>query len=401
MRQRDGVRSVSGAKRKRAHTSTSTRASSHRRRLTRADESDESDESNESDEEEEEGAEPSGDEEEDDAEMLGSDDDVYDPDQPVEERRKVQRGLRGLLKNVTENSEEYLQQNSKGLRETIRKANSFVKDIKRPSEAASDSRLLVSTTDLSYRKTLRLTHGSLAQGLDVDEFVSKCITFMRQGRGIDQDDAPGLSSTQRRRRVSHVRDEGDGDQDEGDEGDMMNWAHLGRFGALPYVRRPALPGFMLGPLSVEKKLRKVTKRVAPLRPNSLTETRPEVLSVDDLAKRENDLTAICGKILHQLQRTQAEVQNTVIELIDDDMSDAERTRIMHKHGLRSTGGLDLMRFVVNPRSFGQTVENMFYVSFLIRDGRVEIEYDDNDLPALGALPIPFPRALSCSLTNLF
>jgi hypothetical protein len=164
---------------------------------------------------------------------------------------------------------------------------------------------------------------------------------------------------------------------------MMNWSHLGRFACLPYIRRPALPGFLLGPLSVEKKARKLAKRAAPFRPNDLTETRPEVLNVDELAKRENDLTAICGKILQQLQKVQAETQETVAELMDDDMSDEERTRIMHKHGLRSTGGIDLMRFVVNPRSFGQTVENMFYVSFLIRDGRVEIDFDEFDLPALG------------------
>jgi hypothetical protein len=196
------------------------------------------------------------------------------------------------------------------------------------------------------------------------------------------DDAPELSSTQRQRRRTTRGDE-DGEDDIGDEGDMMNWPHLGRFACLPYIRRPALPGFLLGPLSVEKKARKITKRTAPFRPNNLTETRPEVLNVEDLAKRENDLTAICGKILHQLQNIQADVQQTVMDSIEDDMEDEEKNKIMHQHGLRSTGGIDLMRFVVNPKSFGQTIENMFYVSFLIRDGRVEIDFDDYGLPALG------------------
>ncbi|KAG5930073.1 hypothetical protein E4U53_002313 [Claviceps sorghi] len=312
--------------------------------------------------------------------------DVYDPDQPLQERRILQKDLRNLLKDINENSEEYLQKDSRGLHEAILKANELSKKVKQTTEATIDSRLLVSTTDLSYRKALRLAQGSISQGLDVDEFVSKAITYMRHGAGISDDNAPELSSTQRQRRTVVSRrgndQEEEDDDDIGDDGDMMNWPHLGRFACLPYIRRPALPGFLLGPLSVEKKARKMTKRSAPFRPETLRETRPEVLNVDDMAKKENDLTAICTNILQHLHSIQAETQEIVADLIEDDMDDAEKTRLMHQHGLRSTGGIDLMRFVVNPDSFGQTVENMFYVSFLIRDGRVEIELDEHDLPAL-------------------
>ena len=354
MRQRSEARSASGAKRKRSNT-TNGRSKSQRRRTAQPD--DDSDED--------------------------SGEDVYDPDQPLQERRTVQKGYRDLLRDITENGEDYLNKDSSGLHETILKADALSKQLKQTTEATIDSRLLVSTTDLSYRKTLRLTQGSLSQGIDVDEFVSKCITYMRHGGGISDDDAPELSSTQRQRRTTRSRGDDDDDDDIGDEGDMMNWPHLGRFACLPHIRRPALPGFLLGPLSVEKKARKITKRSAPFRPDSLTETRPEVLDVEDLAKRENDLTAICGKILQQLQKLQADTQETVAELIDEDMDDEEKTKIMHNHGLRSTGGIDLMRFVVNPKSFAQTVENIFYVSFLIRDGRIEIDFDEFDLPALG------------------
>lgn len=355
VRQRSEARSASGTKRKRANTVNGD--SNQRRRM----------------------AQPDGDSDDE------PDEDVYDPDQPVEERRTVQKGYRDLLRDITENGEEYLNKDSSGLHETILKADALSKKLKQTTEATIDSRLLVSTTDLSYRKTLRLTQGSLSQGIDVDEFVSKCITYMRNGGGISDDNAAELSSTQRQRRSTRGR--GDDDDDEiGDEGDMMNWPHLGRFACLPHIRRPALPGFLLGPLSVEKKARKITKRSAPFRPDNLTETRPEVLNVEDLAKRENDLTAICGKILQQLQKIQADTQETVAELIEDDMDDEEKTKVMHKYGLRSTGGIDLMRFVVNPKSFAQTVENIFYVSFLIRDGRIEIDFDEFDLPALGELP---------------
>ncbi|KFG79977.1 putative nuclear protein Qri2/Nse4 [Metarhizium anisopliae] len=363
VRQKLDRRSASGTKRKRTNTVTSEPLSTRRRTLDAG--TDEDSDQGESDFE-----------------------DVYDPDQPLQERRVVQQGLRDLLKGISENSEEFLKGDSRGLHETILKANELSKQLKQTTEATIDSRLLVSTTDLSYRKTLRLTQGSLSQGIDVDELVSKAITYMRQGSGIADDNAPELSSTQRQRRtVSRRRGHGDDDDDDdddeiGDEGDMMNWPHLGHFACLPHIRRPALPGFLLGPMSVEKKARKIAKRTAPFRPNNLTETRPEVLNVEELAKRENDLTAICGKILQQLRKVQVETQKVVEDLIDDDMEADEQTRIMHQHGLRSTGGIDLMRFVVNPKSFGQTVENIFYVSFLIRDGRVKVDFDEFDLPAL-------------------
>ena len=321
------------------------------------------------------------------------DDNQYDPDQSLEEKRQVQRRLRNLLKDLTENNDEYLQPDSTGLHETLRKANELSAGIKQTTEATIDSRLLVNTVNASYRKTVRLTSGNIAQGVDVDEFVSKCITYMRLGAGIPEDDAPELTATQQQRRRPGARgavgDDDDDDDEIGDDGDMFNWEHLGRFACLPHIRRPATCGFLLGPLSVEKKVRKVVKRSAPFRPGNLRETRPEVLNAEDVQRSEkNDLTAICSKILQRLEQVCGEAQDKVEAAVERGASDEEQARLMDKYGLRSTGGIDLLKFVVNPKSFGQTVENMFYVSFLIRDGRIMVEFDDNELPSLRKFPPP-------------
>ncbi|OHE96634.1 hypothetical protein CORC01_08091 [Colletotrichum orchidophilum] len=312
------------------------------------------------------------------------DSDIYDPDQPMEERREIQRKLRDLQKGITDNMEEYMLPGSTGLKDTLMMAQRVAKGVKQTTEATIDSRLLVSAVDMSYRKTVRLMQGSSTEGIDVDEFVSKCCTYMRQAGGIADDEAPELSGTQRRRRRTNGNS--NDDEDEGND-EAFNWSHLGRFASLPNVRRPALPGFLLGPLSVEKKIRRISKRTAPFRPNNLEETRPEVLNVEDLAKKENDLTAICGKILKQLDKVQTSIQTELSEIFENnsDMDEAEQVQLMQKYGLRDTGGVDLLRFVVNPKSFGQTVENMFYVSFLIRDGKVGIEFDSDEYPSLNPI----------------
>ncbi|KAI1483373.1 hypothetical protein F4774DRAFT_160464 [Daldinia eschscholtzii] len=316
----------------------------------------------------------------------GIEEEDFDPDQSLEERRNLQRGYRDLLRDLQENNDEYMKDESTGLHDTIRKANVLSSGVKQTTEAAIDSKLLVSTADASYRKTVRLTAGNTAQGVDVDEFVSKCITYMRLGSGITEDDAPELTATQQHRRRpgrGALGDDGDDDDDIGDEGDMFNWEHLGRFACLPNIKRPATPGFLLGPLSAEVKKRKIIKRSAPFRPNNLQETRPEVLDAEAVQRSEkNDLTAICSKILQRLKQVQETAQDAVEEAVNNGASDEEAQKLMDRYGLRDTGGIDLLRFVVNPQSFGQTVENMFYVSFLIRDGRIKIDFDENKLPTL-------------------
>lgn len=51
--------------------------------------------------------------------------------------------------------------------------------------------------------------------------------------------------------------------------------------------------------------------------------------------------------------------------------------------------MNLFRLIVNPRDFGQSVENLFYLSFLIRDGKCALDFEDgeplicaSDTPAL-------------------
>jgi hypothetical protein len=50
--------------------------------------------------------------------------------------------------------------------------------------------------------------------------------------------------------------------------------------------------------------------------------------------------------------------------------------------LLDAGPINLFKFVVNPHSFAQSVENIFYLSFLIRDAKVALETNDDGEPVI-------------------
>ena len=246
-----------------------------------------------------------------------------------------------------------------------------------------DSRLLVSTADLSAKRTTQLNLGDATTGIDVDDFVGKCITFMRRG---PSDGSEGSTASRRRRQDDSDDDAGAG---EGyDEGDAFNWEWLGRRACFPNNVRPPVPGFLLGPLSVQKRARRATQRRERFQKRDPKDAvRPEELKAQDLEKTENsNLTTLCKNIrellVHTMVTGQAKVEEEFMKMTGEDIPDEEIRAVMLKHGIADDEGVPLFHFVVNPKSFGQTVENLFYVSFLIRDGTAGFGNDSNMLPTL-------------------
>ena len=309
----------------------------------------------------------------------------YDPEQNPDQRRRTKRKLRDLASALNDNKSEYLQADNRGLIETLTQADKLYENVRQTSDATIDSRLLVTAADLSYKKIQTLTLGDSSVGIDVDDFVSKCISFMQQGaEGATRAEAPTSTQTQRRRRQQAEDDE------EVDNGDWMNWDYLGRQACFLHNSRPCLSGFLLGPLSVQKKVRQPTQRRAKeAQTQPSQQLRPIELQQEEVDQQESaSLSTICTEIRILLHRHLDQAEKTVTEILeardetDDEPTEAEVHRLMYKHGLAADGGVPLFIFCVNPQSFGQTIENMFYVSFLVKEGRVGLNFDGFGLPTL-------------------
>ncbi|KAG2043441.1 Nse4 C-terminal-domain-containing protein [Suillus americanus] len=246
----------------------------------------------------------------------------YDPDQDAAEKRDIRKKYRALEKRT---GEQLRPQDIKAaeLVEQVEEADELFQKVKNPTEATLDSTVLRNVSSISAQKARAMKLGSAA--FDIDDFVSKLAIFMG-GRHELADDASELD----------------------DIGDcVMDWEKVGRR-ALAKSRRVPVMGFMLGPLSVEQKKRASVKR-AKLEKSKEEERRPQEIKEEDIQRSENETTKNVIKV---------------------------------REILEESGSVNLLRFVINPNDFAQSVENIFYLSFLIRDGLCALEIDENGEPII-------------------
>lgn len=283
---------------------------------------------------------------------------------------------------LAENRDEILKTNDSRLTKTVEKANEIFNGIKQTNDATLDSRLLVNVSDLAYRKTAQLVLGDTSTGIDVDEFLSKCITYMRNGGPVENAEGP----TQARRHQGRNRQDSDDESEDDPIGEPLDWELLGRHACVPYNARPAVPSFLLGPLSVQKKQRTQTQRRARQTRETGREARPENLTGNDLnLSNENDLKAVCGRIQSDLDRHCAHAEEQLTEAGIEDLEDLKTERgkaLLRKNRITATGGPNLLEYALDPYDFGQTVENLFRISFLIKEGTCGVEPDDDGLPTI-------------------
>ncbi|CAH7686257.1 Nse4 C-terminal-domain-containing protein [Phakopsora pachyrhizi] len=208
----------------------------------------------------------------------------------------------------------------------------FRSNVKAPAEATLDSRTLRLLSETALKKSRSLK--TELHAFDTDEFIQRFINLNCKKLQIQVG--------------GHLEDDED-DEDE-DRAREINWLKAGQR-LMRFSRRAPTMDLMYGPLEIQHKKRKASQRTK-IEKNEADRKAPEQLKESDIQKNENEISSLI-KNIHEI--------------------------LMSEGGQQ---GMNLFKFFINPNSFSQSVENLFCLSFLIRDGRVAIDVldaDDNPL----------------------
>ncbi|KAH7344350.1 Nse4 C-terminal-domain-containing protein [Pyrenochaeta sp. MPI-SDFR-AT-0127] len=300
----------------------------------------------------------------------------YNPNQDPDQRRRLRARMRDHQRTVDENRDEMVKPNSK-LLDALKTQNNLFGKVRQTADAALDSRFLVNASELAGKKLNNSLQGNAGVGIDLDQFVSKCIYFMKSRGSVtaDQDTV-----------TVPVAEAG-----EDEDGDGLDWALLGRQACFPSNRRPPTSSFLLGPLSVQKRVRTTQRKARSQRQPIGPATRPQEIKEGDIQQSENStlshlVKGIKSRLSEHIENGGEAIYNELSQIPEDERNNEDEIAACRRFRVAQTedgeGAVGLLDFAINPHDFGQTVENLFYISFLVREGNAKIIKDDDGLPLL-------------------
>ncbi|KAG4084800.1 hypothetical protein H8356DRAFT_1743293 [Neocallimastix lanati (nom. inval.)] len=206
--------------------------------------------------------------------------------------------------------------------EIIESVDELYQKVNRTQEATLDSQFLLESAEIGAKQAESMKLAG--ENFDTEDWINKLLTIMGGRHDIKQEDEDNEENVNLR---------------------SLKWENIG-IRAEPFFDRVPKIDNMIGPLSTEQKEKRSIVRHTRENKNSVNLKKPQEIRKEDIKEQENETTKNVfqiGEILEQ------------------------------------KGQVNLFEFIVNPDSFSQTVENIFYLSFLIRDGKALLDEKDGEL----------------------
>lgn len=208
-------------------------------------------------------------------------------------------------------------------------------DVKELSVFMKDSEALKRTAEFASINADHIRFGDLGGTLTQKEIVTALKKYMNPDTLFGDEEETELRGTPQERANETFN--------------SFDWQKLGRWFYLQ--SNVAVPShFLYGPLATKRR-----------------KAGPRARTVDDTVSSRDKTTAqkvTATDIQEDPEQSTSHIVRTVYGVLND--ADEER--------------VNLFKFFINPRSFAQSVENLFYTSFLVRDGKIKVDIDEEGFP---------------------
>jgi len=249
----------------------------------------------------------------------------YDPKQSSDERRKLRSDLREMKQYVKDNKSELHQAGSKKLTEVLSNSDATFKKIGNTREAAIEASLLV----------------------DLLKEANQAVATIDSSLAL-------LNPPMCRDKVNMYLNQTVAPKDDIQKGQNKRWADLGKI-ALAFSRTLPAIQFMHGPLSMDvtKVVRRQAKRREKMDESLATKAED---GVDEEYEKNADTDIIIKEIV-------AFLEARFWKWYDDNDGP-------------EYGTVPVAELIINPASYAQTVENLFYLSNAVTNKVVRLHFND-------------------------
>ncbi|XP_074089580.1 non-structural maintenance of chromosomes element 4 homolog A [Macrotis lagotis] len=258
----------------------------------------------------------------------------FEPDGDDSKRRLIRHQYRELIHSVQQQREDMVSSKSNKLTDALEQANQLFNRVSQAREAALDAQFLVLASDLGKEKANQL-HSDMTL-FDPTSYAEDLLKYMGLNR-LEVQESDGEEETFQ---IGFLPDD--------------SWLRVGIISVRFFKHAPTFH-FLFGSFKTDP---------------HIPRQRNERLRRKDKKEEARSMPAELKRMEEsQQEATEKEVER-ILGLLQTYFREEPETPI------------SFFDFVIDPDSFARTVENIFHVSFIVRDGFARIRLDQDKLPII-------------------